>query len=55
MLCEISRFRVVQLKFFTEPESAFLYKDSNLKYVYVLVPEGGLKFVGKLAFFIFLG
>ena len=36
-------------------ESALHYKDSDMKYVYVLVPESGLKFVWKLAFYIFLG
>ena len=36
-------------------ESAWDYKDSDIKYVYVRVPESGLEFVWKLAFFMFLG
>jgi len=36
-------------------ESALDYKDSDIKYVLVRVPESGLKFVRKLAFFMFLG
>ena len=43
ILFEISRFRIVQFKFLTEMESALNYKDSDIKYVVVRVPESCLK------------
>jgi len=35
-------------------ESEWNYKDSDIKYVYVRVPESGLKFVWKVALFMFV-
>ena len=40
---EFSRFKVVQFKILTEMESAFNYKDSDIKYVLVRAPESCLK------------
>jgi len=40
---EISRFRIVYFKILTEIESALNYKDCDIKYVFVGVPDGCLK------------
>jgi len=43
ILFEISRLRVVEFKIVTEMECALKYKQSDIKYMFVRVPESCLK------------